>query len=307
MRKIDIRTLYRDYGIQTAPAGNKHFLSGWINTHCPFCTGEKNYHLGYHERDGYFNCWRCGFKSPIFALSGVLNLPEPKIRVLLTPYYRREGALEAVYGTISPRSIHTYTPPNLTPLKTPQICFLTKRGFDPEELETVYQLKAMGPITLTGFAHRLFIPIFWQGKMVSWLARSVSEKTDAKYRPCPKEKETIFHKHILYGLEEVEGDSVVVVEGTSDVWRLGKGSVATFGTMTSSAQRSILLQRFKRIFILFDMDENEAGQIAGEKLAFSLSAGRAEVKQIFLEGFGDPGSMKKEDAKKLMKELKLKN
>ena len=303
MRKIDIPRLYRDYGIPTAPAGNKHFLSGWTNTHCPFCSGESNFHLGYHEQNGYFNCWRCGFKPPVFALSGVLRQPEPKIRVLLKPYFRKEGALDAVYGTIRPRPIVTYTPPGLTPLKTPQINFLRKREFDPKQLEENYQIKAFGPITLSGFSHRIFIPIFSNGKIVSWLARSISDKTEAKYRPCPKEKESIFHKHVLYDLDRVEGNSVVVVEGTSDVWRLGKGAVATFGTMTSSAQRAILLQRFKRIFILFDTDENEAGQIAGEKLAYFLSAGRVEVKQIFLDGFGDPGSMEEKEAKNLMREL----
>lgn len=303
MKKIDINRLFRDYGIPTAPAGNKHFLSGWTNTHCPFCSGEKDFHLGYHEQNGYFNCWRCGHKPTIFALSGVLKLSESKIRVLLTPYFRREGPLEAVYGTIGPRLIVTYTPPGLTPLKTPQINFLEKRNFDPKQLEENYQIKAFGPITLSGFAHRIFIPIFSNGKMVSWLARSISGKTEAKYRPCPKEKESVFHKHVLYALDQMEGNSIVVVEGTSDVWRLGKGAVATFGTITSSFQRALLLQRFKRIFILFDMDENEAGQIAGEKLAHSLSAGGVEVKQIFLDAFGDPGSMRNGDAKSLMKEL----
>ena len=93
MRPIDITRLYQDYGVSTAPPGSKHYLSGWVNTHCPFCKGA-SHHLGYHEQTGHFNCWKCGFKPVFFALSGVLKQHSSKIRALVRLYYRKEDTLE---------------------------------------------------------------------------------------------------------------------------------------------------------------------------------------------------------------------
>ena len=301
MRPIDITRLYQDYGVSTAPPGSKHYLSGWVNTHCPFCKGA-SHHLGYHEQTGHFNCWKCGFKPVFFALSGVLKQHSSKIRALVRLYYRKEDTLEHDPETIPIRSISTCKPPDLSPLKRPQIDFLKRRKFDPSYLEEKYLLKAFGPVSFGGFAHRIFIPIFFNGDPVSWYARTIVENKPDKYRPCPKEKERIHHKEILYNWDNAKGSSCVLVEGVTDVWRLGDGSLAAFGIVTTPKQRALIHKRFRRVFILFDADENEAGQIAGEKLAYLLSGGSLEVKQVFLEK-GDPGDMKQEDADALMKEL----
>lgn len=298
---IDITQLYQDYGIPIAQPGNKHYLSGWVNTHCPFCYGD-NFHLGYNEKSGHMNCWKCGFHPVEKALSLVLNVPYSKIRSLLKAYNRKFGASDAKFDTIDDQPIRTYRPPNLTCLKTPHIKFLEKRRFDPQKLAEKYSLEAFGPIAEKGYAHRIYIPIFFNRRLVSWYARSISLTREDKYRPCPKEKESIPHKHMLYGLDNVPGSTCVVVEGVTDVWRLGEGAVATFGVDTMAGQRALLIKRFRRIFVLFDNDESGAGQMAGEKLCQMLSGSGRIVKQVFLEK-GDPGDLSQSDAGKMMQEL----
>ena len=50
------------------------------------------------------------------------------------------------------------------------------------------------------------------------------------------EKSVVNYKDILYNMDRVQGEKVVVVEGITDVWRMGDGFVASFGTTLTSAQ-----------------------------------------------------------------------
>jgi len=43
---MEIEKLYQDYGIKTESQGGKHSHEGWIQTECPWCTGNPGYHLG---------------------------------------------------------------------------------------------------------------------------------------------------------------------------------------------------------------------------------------------------------------------
>ena len=69
---MDIIRLYRDYGIDHKAEGHKHTRPGWVNTECPFCTGNPGMHLGWNLKEEYFFCWRCGWHAPITTLSELL-------------------------------------------------------------------------------------------------------------------------------------------------------------------------------------------------------------------------------------------
>ena len=56
---MDIERIYRDYNIPHATEGHKHCREGWVNTACPFCSGNEGLHLGYNNADDYYFCWRC--------------------------------------------------------------------------------------------------------------------------------------------------------------------------------------------------------------------------------------------------------
>jgi DNA primase len=97
-------------------------------------------------------------------------------------------------------------------------------------------------------------------------------------------------KDYLYGYDSCVGDSVVVVEGITDVWRLGMGvAVATLGTQTTLAQIS-LLRKFKKVIILFDRGEDaqkEADKIKQTLLVLGVSV----VNEHLPEGVEDPADM----------------
>jgi hypothetical protein len=87
------------------------------------------------------------------------------------------------------------------------------------------------------------------------------------------------------------------VEGITDVWRLGRGSVATFGVIYTHAQIMMIKKAgIKRAFILYDPEQEAQAQAA--KLAYTIASFVPEVE--VLNGFNcDPGDMSQEDVKSL--------
>ena len=299
---MDIQRLLQDYKITFVTEGHKHCRPGWVNMSCPFCTGNPGYHLGIHEEGKGAHCWRCGGHSSTKALSRVLGLPEPKVRALLQKYKIR------TYGTrtIEPKvSIHPfkYPKPNF-PLNKQGKQYLAKRGFDPAYIEQEWGLLQTGPVSfLDGISYnnRIVIPIYWNGRIVSFQARDITDKNEMKYLACPMKREETHHKNILYGKDGhwQRLHSIIVVEGVTDVWRLGPSSVATFGTAFKMEQVLRLAECGKRFFILFD-NETQAQEQA-RSLAVRLKALR---KEVFIETVkGDPGDMSQDDADALVREL----
>ena len=100
------------------------------------------------------------------------------------------------------------------------------------------------------------------------------------------------------------------------MWRLGPGSVCTFGIEYKPAQIKRLSQ-YKRVFVLTDNDPNivrqaeispfveieypHKSQGQRTKLATALSSLGAEVIEVLISA-NDPGDMKQDDANHLMRE-----
>ena len=149
------------------------------------------------------------------------------------------------------------------------------------------------------YSHRVLAPIHFQNKIVSFQTRDITNKSELKYLACPQTREEINHKEILYGIDKCKSSTVVLVEGITDVWRLGPGTVACFGIGWKLKQMKLLASRFKRIIILFD-DDPQAIQQA-KLLEFELIFRGKEVIRKTIKG--DPGGMKQEDADYFMKNI----
>jgi DNA primase len=144
--------------------------------------------------------------------------------------------------------------------------YLEKRGFDPEELVSLWDIRGIG-IGPVGLSWRIWIPITYHGAVVSWTARSISEETKRKYRTAQADEERLNHHDLLYG-EDYCRNTAVVFEGVFDVWKFGPGAVCTFGTNWSERQLE-KLTKFSRVAVCFD---NEAtAQRRARKLCDHLS------------------------------------
>jgi len=300
---MSISRLLSDYNIPYVTESHQHVTKGWVNIHCPFCAGSRDYHLGIPEDGSVTHCWRCGTHSLTEALSKSLNLSQTEVRNLLRKYDvgKRTGRPQA-----EPKvSIHPFKFPQPYSALTKQGKeYLEKRGFDPEKIEKEWGLLQTGPISFLDkiqYSHRILIPIKWDNEVVSFQARDITDRSGVKYLACPIKREKISHKTILYGKQDVwaEKGSIIVVEGVTDVWRFGRNAAATFGIKFKTQQVLQLLKHSQRFFIVFD-DDLQAQEQARE-LAVKLRTRGKEVHIITIKG--DPGDMNQDDADHFVKGL----
>jgi len=294
--QFDVPNFLLDHGIRPASITDRHFQEGWLNIPCPFCTGNPGNHLGWNEESGRWNCFRCGTHPLEDVVSSLLgNLPEREVFTLIKGYLRTRRRTPKSGDPRDPERENIQLPPETGPLKTRHLEYLESRGFsDPEKVRFTWNLKGTGP---TGrFKHRIIAPIYHRGRMVSFQGRDITDRSPLRYKSCPKHLEVRPIKSCLYGSEKLTTErSVVVVEGIIDVWKLGPGSVGTFGISWTKEQLE-LLGEFDHVSILFDPDRTAISQ--GIKLAETLVQNGVEV--FIVETETDPGDMEEEEALELM-------
>ena len=291
-KSLDLAGLLDDNRIEYSDSG-----TGWLQMQCPLCEDHKQ-HLGWSGT--VFNCLRCGKHGRIEVLSALLGLSPSKTAYTLSKY---EGRVKGLPNRFNPvgRDLHAVLTVKL-PYGTAKMAerhrnYLKTRRFDPDRLERDWALQGTGSVG--SFAHRIILPVFQDGKLVCFQGRDITDKAASKYKSCPDDKAVLPIKSCLYGLDRVTGDSVVVTEGPTKVWRLGAGSVATFGATVSDQQVKILT-RFRRTFILFD--EDEAGQEGADRLSRRLAVLGSHC-CVVTAGVRDVAELSDGDAGELMRGL----
>jgi len=167
-------------------------------------------------------------------------------------------------------------------------------------IEYNWNIKSTGHIG--PYAHRIYIPVHHNGQLVSYQCRTIANLPHVpRYKSCKSTDELRPLKHCLYGLDKVEGESCVVVEGPMDVWRLGPGAVGTFGTGVSATQL-ILLRRFRQVTFIPDNDEHGAGLQSAVDAAnvLALSGVETYIEEI---DAADPAEMEQGEANELMRRI----
>lgn len=302
-----IEELLGNHGIAYVAEGHPHCTMGWVNIHCPFCPGSRDYHLGVsRENPAVSHCWRCGTKSTVDVFSRTLSISKTQAAKIVEQAVRGVMFAQKKPAPDASVSIHPFRLPQpLYPLNGLGRKYLARRNFDPEYLVQEWGLRQTGPSSFLDdifYGKRLFIPITWGGPVVSFQTRDITEMSDRKYLACPMRRETIHHKNIVYAHPQTQAekrDKLIVVEGVTDVWRLGRDAVATFGIAFKMEQVLVLSRMADTSYILFD-NEPQAQAQAG-KLATKLRALGKEVAMVTVDS--DPGSMQPHEADYLLQQL----
>lgn len=295
---MNVEKLYRDYGIHIASEGERHYREGWVNTECPFCSGNPGNHLGYDTQNDFFTCHRCGSKRKIEVISTLLNVSKQKAWDILTRYdnFVRKKSKKKVKN--KPFTL----PSNLTELKTNHRNYLIKRNFDPEEIIKKWNIlgtEVYSKLEHFDYKHRIIIPYYWNGKIVTFDSRDITNKAKNKYYACPDDFEYIPRKSILYGRQEYWKETGICVEGALDVWRLGYAAFATSGIKYTSKQKREIAKHFKRIFIIFDNEWQAQRQAS--LLKDELSFYNKDVHLLTVDS--DPANLSQKEANYLIKHL----
>jgi hypothetical protein len=294
---MDFQKLCKHHNQPTAPPGDKHNREGWVNVPCPFCSGNSGYHLGYNENSRSFNCHRCGRKGPLEVIRKLLGVNEHEAKRILRKFKGRPRARELSAPKIR-NNRKLIWPTGVGPMEEIHRRYLRGRGFVPEDLERRWGLLGSG--RAGPYKFRVMAPIHFEEQLVSYQGRDITGRSDLKYKACKQEEEVRDHKHCLYGMDFVPGNSIVIVEGIVDVWRLGPGAVATFG-ISYTRQQVNLLRGFRNRFVMFDSGDPQAVAQA-RLLAAELSGFAGNTEILTLDG-GDPGEMPQKDADSIMREV----
>jgi len=132
----------------------------------------------------------------------------------------------------------------------PARAYLARRNFDPYELVKLFAVHYCVdvPEDPDGFVPdtkwharmvrgRLVIPIYRLGKLVGWQTRAIDDESHPKYYTMPGLKK----QHLIYNGDMCRTyDFGVVVEGATDVWRVGPRGGGVLGKEISYYQRQLI-------------------------------------------------------------------
>lgn len=291
---LDLIRIFRDTGIPYDSTIN----AGWINVRCPFC-GDSGLHLGFRMDGEYCNCWRCGGHGTLPTLKKMLNLSSRSFYDFLADY-EAESQLRLRLNKKTPKAKKLVLPGG--ELNTRERRYLEKRGFDPDLLVEKYRIQGGGIVGK--WSYRILIPLFLNNQLVSWTARDITGKSDLRYLTLPIEESVVDPKTIFYNCDNSRGKRVAIVEGPTDVWRMGDGFICSFGTSVTQVQINFLARNYREVFLVFDPEP--IAQERARHYAESLAViGGIDVWIIDTELDSDPGDMSEKHVRKLRRELGL--
>ena len=282
---MTLAEILEELGIEYRTEGqHEHVGRGWLGVDCPSCgPNSGHFRLGFKGRAA--NCWQCGRMSQLSALHEITGRPWQELKDLLRlsstglPQAKSRGR-----GTLK-------LPVGVTGLMTAHRTYLVQRGFNPTEIVRLWNVQAIG--VAPQLQWRLFIPVEREGQTVTWTTRSLADEGH-RYVSAKADQEAVPIKQTLYG-EDYVRHAAIVVEGPTDVWRVGPGAVATFGTAWTKAQVA-RLSRFPVRVICYDAEP--AAQASAKRLCRELSAFPGQTHRVILDA-SDPGAATRREIREL--------
>lgn len=302
IENLDIKGLLIEYDISFKERG-KNVSRGWVNLEvCPFC-GDSAFHCGINLTNLGFHCWVCDEKGSVFKLLREMDIfKDQNIRIITAPY--RKAWDDTPFDALSPvkakfareNGVFLTLPKGLIcDLPLPHRNYLLSRGFDPDFLLKKYKLQAVYNAGTQKYRFRIIVPVFIDGKMVSFVAAATLRSEGVvKYLNCSPEESIIPVNHCLYNYDSIS-DIVVIVEGVTDVWRMGDGFVASFRKGMTSEQIVLLTQKkLKKVFIMYDADATKNAISLADKLQGIIPS--VEVLEL---DKGDPADLSTDEVQEI--------
>ena len=298
---INFVSLCGDYRIQYLEGGHHHCKEGWVQVHCPFCSnGHSGWHLGFNLEFGNMNCWKCGKHTIKDWLYAVLPTGgKSQVGVILSKYQVKQYKVSKK-KVIKVRERDVKPVIGAVDLQYKHIKYLKSRGFNSKILQEVWGLKATCHLSRE-WNWRILAPIRnSSGRVVAYTGRALGNEVKPRWKTTENEAMAQDPRKLIYGIEKAHiNRGVLIVEGPSDVWRMGPGSVGLLG-IDWKVEQAAQLRQFKKRFIMFD--PAKSAQKRASELAHWLAAfpGQTEI----ITGLStDPGDLSQKEAYEIMNEL----
>jgi DNA primase len=305
---MDLKELLENNNVKIWTSG-KNVSKGWIGLQCPFC-GDTSNHLGIRLSDYSCRCWKCGKKSLVNVLMEILEIKYQDAKKTI-------GQLESpsesttLQSVGKPKRMPGFEKCEKPGLPIPEeatdafprihLDYLRGRGFNPFKLISKYQLKAV--YTIGPYKFRVIIPIIYQNRPVTFVARDVTGESKLKYINA-SEKNFLNPKDYIYNIDTIPiGGDAVCVEGPMDVWKLGDGAISFLGINHSEKQLFYLLEKkIRNLHIFFDNDT--AGKNAATKLAKVAAPFVRSINVVQITHLKDPGELTLEQGEIFMNTIR---
>lgn len=179
------------------------------------------------------------------------------------------------------------------------VVYLAGRGFDPEYIGKFYNVHYCTKSTNFICKDRLIIPIYHNKHMVGWQARAPYD-TDWKLSNLPKYYTApgTPRRHILYNLRNAMKYRVgIIVEGVTDVWKVGPQAMCTLGATLTQQQQTLLVRHFKdyAAVLLYDPDVKMKMHDKIQELVATMQGRlKSGFCQVDLPDGTDPGSLSRD-------------
>jgi len=188
------------------------------------------------------------------------------------------------------------------PADHPACQYLRDRAFDPallgQRLGVGYCPVANWNVQMaTG---RIIIPIMMDGQLRGWQSRYIGDppnKFVPKYYTMPGMRKT----ELLYNIDPARKyPYVVLVEGVTDVWKVGPVSVALFGKTLSATQELLISSIWNKgtVYVMLDSDAADDGRKIVERLRGRV--GKCVL--VELPDDRDPGDLSQEELRRQIEE-----
>lgn len=228
--------------------GGKNVTIDSVNVQCPYCDDHSN-HCGIFHPSGLYHCWRCEVRGPLSKLLNELTgIPETQFE----EFFESEGidfgvavedqineVLEAEKEIVEKRTTRVSLPKFARKVTediyAPRLrIFLAERKIS---IQTCINYDCY-ICDVGDYANRLVIPVYSDGKLVSFQGRDMTGRSDLKYRTAPGSI-----NEFLYGYDTLPDSTMVITEGILDKWRIGDQAVASFGTSLTNTQKYLIIER----------------------------------------------------------------
>lgn len=244
--------------------------------------------MGYNLSKAFCSCWSCGYHRLGEVLSELTNESYPKVKE-----YRQALKSNLDLSDFTPKSSGKLIIPSGVKSLLPQHKkYLEERGFDPKHISDFWGVQGIG--VSHRLQWRLWIPVHYGGRIVSWTTRSICRTAKERYINARPEEQMFPIKDLLYGEDHCR-HTILVLEGPIDVWKVGPGAVATFGS-TYTKEQVLKISKYPKRGIAFD-NEPQA-QLQAKRLCEELEVFPGQTYLIQLRS-KDAGSASREEIRRL--------
>ena len=288
---IDIFDLLKSYGIENIK--HRHH---YIQCNCPF-HDDKSPSAAFYLDKNLFICFTCRTTVDVYGFIALMeNIPVSEVKTKYSGELSKKMLINNIKKKIKEFNIENvnekikYYDDSILNNFTSDYSYMVNRGFNEEILKDFevgyYPGRKMVSLPVRDTTN----------KLVGVYGR-VTYDNKAKYMPIvpvrgfPKSK-------VLYGLNKVEGDTLILVEGNLDVIKAFQEgfryAAAIQGCFISKVHESLISKRFNKLILALDNDD--AGKIAGLDIHNRM---KKKIKVLFFNygnsGKKDIGDMNKEE------------